>query len=134
MQILLQVTYKKIRYSPNKCKSTFMYLIQPSVILTAKNSVVNHVKILVLSPRKCDGNLNCIEIGWEKMLFLQYQTLTSSARNIGCRIWFCVCCKDAFAIVYFLFLQLRKIFNYVNIKPSLRSVFISPVPLFCLLS
>lgn len=66
MQILLQVAYKKIKYNPSKCKSTFIYLIEPFVILTTKNSMVNHVKILVLSPRKCDRNLNCIEIGWEK--------------------------------------------------------------------
>lgn len=48
------------------CKSTFLYLIHPSVILSAKKNVVNHVKILVFSPSKCDGKLNCIEIGWEK--------------------------------------------------------------------
>lgn len=101
MQILLQVAYKKIKYNPSKCKSTFIYLIEPFVILTTKTSGVNHVKILVLSPRKCDRNLNCIEIGWEKMPFLQHQTLTGSA--IGCKIRFCVCCKDAFVIVYLNF-------------------------------
>lgn len=132
MQILLQVAYKKNRYNPSKCKSTFIHLIEPYVILTTKTSVVNHVNILVLSPRKCDRNLNCIEIGWEKMPFLQHQTLTASARNIGCRIWSSVCCKDTFAIVYFIFFQLRKRFNYVNIKPSLYSVFISLIPLCCL--
>lgn len=63
MQILIQVKHKKIRYNPNKCKSTFIKLIQLSVILTIKTSVLNHVKILVLSPRKCDKNLDCIEIG-----------------------------------------------------------------------
>lgn len=77
MQILLQVAYKKIKYNPSKCKSTFIYLIEPFVILTTKNSMVNHVKILVLSPRKCDRNLNCIEIGWEK-------NAISSASDFNC--------------------------------------------------
>lgn len=88
MQMPLQVAYKKFKYNPKKCKSTFTYLIQPSVILPTKPSLFSHVKILVLSPRKCDRNLNYIEIGWQKMPFLQHHTLTASAKILDAEYGF----------------------------------------------